>query len=89
MGVVCVVILRLRLGRRNIAQRCQQALVIEPGDPFQRRHFNVLEAPPRSVPMDHFGREQSEHGFGKRVDAPMCQDMVLARYAASGSGASV
>ena len=73
--MVCVVILCLELVRRNIAQRCQQAFLIEPGDPFQRRHFDVLEATPRSVPMDYFGLEQADDRFDVRVDAPICQEL--------------
>jgi hypothetical protein len=34
---------------QNVDQRCQQALVTEPGDLLQRRHFDVLEALPRSI----------------------------------------
>jgi hypothetical protein len=62
--VVCVVTLPLELGRPNRAQRCQQALLFEPGDPIECRHFNILEATPRSVPMDHFELEPSDDGFG-------------------------
>ncbi len=65
--MVCVVILRLRLGRRNTAKRCQQALLIEPGDPFECRHSNILEATPRSVPMDHFGLEDADDRLDERV----------------------
>lgn len=59
--------LRLKLCWHKIAQRFQYALLVELGDPFQRRHFPVFEAPPRSVRMDHFGLEQSDDRFGERV----------------------
>lgn len=41
-GRVGAVILRLKLHRRNIAERFQHALGIESRDPFQRRHLDVL-----------------------------------------------
>lgn len=69
MVALRVGILRLKLGRRNIAQRCEQALVIEPVDPFERRHGSILDATPRSDPMDHFGPEQSDDRCGERVIA--------------------
>ena len=67
MGVSCVVTLRYMLGQRNTAQRCQQALSIELGHLFQRRKFDVLEATPRSVSMNHLCFEQAGHRFGERA----------------------
>jgi hypothetical protein len=45
-------VVRLGLGRRDVADGLQQAMVVEPRDPLQRRQFDRLARLPRSAPVD-------------------------------------
>ena len=67
VGMMRFVMLRLKLGRRNIVKRLQQELQIEPSDSFQRRHFDVLAATLRPVPTNHFRFQEANNCFGERV----------------------
>ncbi len=52
--------------RRNIADWCQQASVIEPIYPFQGSEFHVLEAAPRPTPVNDLGLQKPVDGLGER-----------------------
>ena len=41
--------------------------MIEPVDPFERGELDVLEAPPRPTPVDHFGLVEAVDRLGERV----------------------
>ena len=60
-------VVRLGLGRRDVADGFQQPLVVEPGHPFQRRQFHRLAGLPRPAPVDDFGLEQAVDRLGQRV----------------------
>jgi hypothetical protein len=57
----------LKLGRRNVAERFEQASAVVPRDPLERRELDVLEPPPRPVTVNLLRLEQSEHGLRQRV----------------------
>ena len=63
LSVVC----GLGLGRWNVADRLEQATVVEPVDPFEGGELDGLEGTPRSASMDHLGFEQADHCLGERV----------------------
>lgn len=43
---------RYRRGRRDIAQRSHEPMMVEPSDPFQRRQFDRLTRFPRRTTMN-------------------------------------
>ena len=51
----------LVLGRRNVADRFQKAVVVEPPNPFQRRELYVLEGAPRPLAPNHLRLEEADH----------------------------
>src|SRR6476469_2463056 len=57
--------LKFRWGK--IPERFQQWARVEPRDPFERRVFDVLQAPPRSAVTDDLRLEQPDHRFSHRV----------------------
>ena len=57
----------LELGRRNVAERFEQAAAVVPRDPLERRELDVLEPLPRSATMDLLRLEQPDHGLRQRV----------------------
>ena len=81
---------RLRLGRRDVADRLQQPVVVEPRHPFQRGQFDSLARLPRPAPVDDLGLVQPVDGLGQGVvvtvtggadrglDASLCQALAVA-----------
>ena len=61
------IIARFGFGRRNVSDRLQQSLVVEPVDPFERGELDRLEVAPRPAPPDHFGFVESVDGLGEGV----------------------
>lgn len=59
--------LLLELRERNITQRLENPLRVEPSDPFKRRIFHVVEALPGPTPMDHLGLVQANDRLGERI----------------------
>ena len=55
----------LRWGK--LAKRFEQSARVEPCDPFERRVFDVLKAPPRPGVTDDLRLEQADNRFGERV----------------------
>src|SRR3712207_1334041 len=63
---VCVVA-RLGLGGRDVADRLEEALVVEPRHPFEGGELDGLEAPPRAAAADDLRFEQAYHRLGDGV----------------------
>ena len=57
----------LELGRRNVAERFEQAAAVVPRAPLERSELDVLEPLPRPAPMDLLRLELSDHGLRQRV----------------------
>ena len=49
------IIARFGFGRRNVSDRLQQSLVVEPVDPFERGELDLFETAPWPAPPDHLG----------------------------------
>jgi len=60
-------ILRLIFRRWHRANRFEQATVIEPIDPLERREFHGLEMPPWAFPLNHLRLEEADDRFGHRI----------------------
>ena len=68
------------LGGWDAAEVVEDASVVEPVDPFERREFEVIEPAPRSLAPDEFGLVEAVHRLGERVvDAPIGQELVSGR----------
>ena len=65
--------LLLVLGRRDVAERGVQALVVEPGDVLDDREFELRSAAPDAV-ADQLGLEAVDEALRGRVDAPIVKD---------------
>ena len=50
------------LGRRQVADRFEEALMVEPGHPFQRGQFQRLQRLPGGTPVDQLGLVQAVDG---------------------------
>jgi hypothetical protein len=59
----------LSLGGWDVADRLEQAPVVEPVHPFQRGELDPLACTPRSARVDHLGLEQPDYRLGERVVA--------------------
>src|SRR5438105_3086439 len=57
----------LCFGRWDVADRLEQAAVVEPIDPVQRGPLDVLARAPRRAPVDHLGLVQPVDRLGQRV----------------------
>jgi len=57
----------LILGGGNVSDGSQEAMVVEPPDPLQRRELDVFHVPPRPHPSDDFCLEQADDGFGRSI----------------------
>jgi hypothetical protein len=77
VGVLLSPVVRFGLGRRDVADGLQQAMVVEPRDPLQRGQFDRLARLPRPAPMDDLGLEQPVDGLGQRVEPSLCCDDQL------------
>jgi len=60
-------VLLFEFGRWDVADRLEQAPVVEPVDPFERRELDVIEVLPRSLLADQFGLEEADHRLGQGV----------------------
>ncbi len=56
---------------RDVADRLEQAVVVEPVDPFEGGKLDRFETAPRSAPYDDFGFEEADDYFCQRVEAPI------------------
>jgi hypothetical protein len=54
-------------GWRDVSDGLQQAAVVEPVDPFQRRVFDGLEAAPWAAAVDDLGLEEPVDRLGQGV----------------------
>jgi len=84
-----LVIVCLSFGRRYIAERFQQTMVVEPRYPFQRGQLDGLTRFPRSVEVDQFSLVEPVDGFSqgiivavafathRRLDAGLCQAFAV------------
>lgn len=54
-------------GGWNVADRPEQAAVIEPVDPFERRQFDGLQIAPRTAFMNDFRLVQTVNRLGQRI----------------------
>ena len=61
--VACLIL----FGRRDVADRLEQAAVITPVDPFERREFDGVERSPRTAAPNDLRLEETDDGFGERV----------------------
>ena len=52
---------------RDISDWFEQALIVEPVDPFKRGEFHRLGTAPRAAAVDHLGLEQTVDSLGERV----------------------
>jgi hypothetical protein len=55
------------LGGRDVADGSEQAVVVEPVDPAQRRHFDCRSGRPRPLPPDHLGFIEAVDGLSEGV----------------------
>jgi hypothetical protein len=60
VGVVTVVVV---LGGWDVAAGAVQPVVVEPVDPLEGAHFDVVEAFPGASAADQLGLEQADHGL--------------------------
>ena len=77
------IVVRFGFSGRNIADRLEEAPVIEPVDPFQGGKLDCLDAPPGAAPADHLGLEQADNRLGEGIDAPMWVKQFLTPAAAA------
>jgi hypothetical protein len=67
LGLVLSVIVGLVLVGRDASDRCMEALVVEPVDPFRGGEFDVREAVPRLAGLDQLRFVEADLGFHERV----------------------
>jgi hypothetical protein len=79
------IIVRFGLGRRNVPDRLQQSLVVEPVDPFERGELDCLEIAPWSAPPDDLGLIEPIDRLGERVVIAVA-DAADGRLDAHGDG---
>src|SRR5690606_30144293 len=60
LAPICLLI----LDRWNIADRLQEAVVIEPPDPIQCRKFYVLKPAPGALTVDHLRLKEADDRLG-------------------------
>ena len=61
------IVVRLCFGGRDVADRFEQAAVVEPVDPFEGCVFDRFKAAPWAAPVNHLGLEEPDHCLGERV----------------------
>ena len=54
----------LELGRRNVAERFEQAAAVVPRDPLERRELDILDPFPGPPTVDLFRLVQPDDGLG-------------------------
>jgi hypothetical protein len=57
----------LELGWRDVADRLEQASVVEPVDPLQRRELDVIDPLPGATPADQLGLVEADDRLGQSV----------------------
>jgi hypothetical protein len=62
-----LVIVCLSFGRRYIAERFQQAVVVKPGHPFQRSEFDGLTRFPGSATVNQLSLVEPIDGLGQGI----------------------
>jgi len=62
----------LELRRRDVADRLEQASVVEPVHPLQRRVLDVVDPLPRTGSADHFGRVEADDPYGREPPEAGC-----------------
>jgi hypothetical protein len=63
LGVVAL----LDLGWRHIADRLEEATIVEPVDPFEGSELDCLQRAPWPAPADQLSLEQAMDGFGECI----------------------
>ena len=66
-GGVLTVVEVFEFGGWDAAEVVEQALVVEPVDPFECGELEVVEAAPGSAVADEFGLVEPDDRFGERV----------------------
>ena len=61
------VVVGLGFGRRDVADRLEQAPIVEPVDPFEGGILYGLEAAPRAASVDDFRFVETVDGFGQAL----------------------
>ena len=51
----------------DVADRLEEAAIVEPVHPFEGGELDGLDAAPRASTADDLGLEQADHSFGERV----------------------
>ena len=77
------IVARLSFGGRDIADRLEEAPMVEPVDPFQGGKLDRLDAAPGTAPSDHLSFEQADDRLGESIDAPMSVKQFLTPAAAA------
>jgi hypothetical protein len=57
----------LGLGWRHIADRLEEAAIVEPVDPFESGELDCFQRTPWAAPMDELSLEQAMDSFGEGV----------------------
>ena len=70
------VVVCLSLGRRDVPDGFEQAMVVEPRYPFERGELDCFLGFPGSPAVNQLGLVQAVDGLGQGVDAPMSRGTV-------------
>ena len=65
------IVARFRLGRRDVADRLEEAAVVEPVDLLQGGELYNFQVAPGTASTDHLGLEQAIYRLGQSIDAPI------------------
>jgi len=65
--VVLLVVVGFVFGWWDVSDGFEDALVVEPVDPFEGGVFDVVESVPRFTPVDDFGLVEAVDRLGHRV----------------------
>jgi len=57
----------LGLGRRHIADRLEEATIVEPVDPFESGELDCFQRTPWATSTDHLSLEQALDSFGEGI----------------------
>jgi hypothetical protein len=57
----------LGLSGRDVPDRLEEAVVVEPVDPFEGGELDRFEAAPGATPMDHLGFVKAVDGLGEGI----------------------
>ena len=64
--MLCIVVL-FRLGWRDVSDGAKQAPVVEPIDPAEGGHFQILHVAPRALTMNQLGFVETVYSFGEGI----------------------